>query len=377
MLLSLEEIAVKGSVIEGLSCECGIRHEDRNKGCHACIPRSRKWHMERLFLIVLGLIALYIVHIVLDHFRVQVLGSFFSAFYEYAGILWLPMAIGLLIGGLIDRFVPPAYIWKVLAQHRRGSVLYSVGLGFLASACSHGILAISMELYRKGASTPAIVSFLLASPWASLPVTMLLLGFFGIKGLVFIFSAIAIAITTGLLYQALDRAGMVECNAHGGKPEENFSILDDARARLRAYDFSAKNIFRDLISVLRGSWELARMILWWIIIGMISAATLHAYVPSEAFMNYLGPTMPGLLATLIFATVIEVCSEGSAPLALELYRQTGAFGNALVFLMAGVATDYTEVGLIWSNIGRKAALWLPVLTVPQIVIIGYLLNIIL
>jgi len=46
-------------------------------------------------------------------------------------------------------------------------------------------------------------------------------------------------------------------------------------------------------------------------------------------------------------------------------------------LMAGVATDYTEIGLIWSNIGKKSALWLPAITVPQILILGYLFNIFL
>jgi len=45
--------------------------------------------------------------------------------------------------------------------------------------------------------------------------------------------------------------------------------------------------------------------------------------------------------------------------------------------MAGVATDYTEIGLIWSNIGKKAALWLPVITIPQIIILGYLFNLLL
>jgi hypothetical protein len=45
--------------------------------------------------------------------------------------------------------------------------------------------------------------------------------------------------------------------------------------------------------------------------------------------------------------------------------------------MAGVATDYTEIGLIWHNIGKKAALLLPVITVPQVLILGYLFNLIL
>jgi hypothetical protein len=42
--------------------------------------------------------------------------------------------------------------------------------------------------------------------------------------------------------------------------------------------------------------------------------------------------------------------------------------------MAGVATDYTEIGLIWHNIGRKAAIWIPIITVPQILILGFIFN---
>jgi hypothetical protein len=85
----------------------------------------------------------------------------------------------------------------------------------------------------------------------------------------------------------------------------------------------------------------------------------------------------GLVVTLIFATIIEVCSEGSSPLAFEIYNQSGAFGNSFVFLLSGVATDYTEIGLIWSNIGKKAALWLPIITVPQVLILGYIFNLFL
>jgi hypothetical protein len=90
---------------------------------------------------------------------------------------------------------------------------------------------------------------------------------------------------------------------------------------------------------------------------------------------YMGPSILGLLVTLFFATIIEVCSEGSSPLAFEIYNQTHAFGNSVTFLMAGVATDVTEIGLIWNNIGRRAAIWLPIITVPQVLLVGYLFNI--
>jgi hypothetical protein len=43
-------------------------------------------------------------------------------------------------------------------------------------------------------------------------------------------------------------------------------------------------------------------------------------------------------------------------------------------MLAGVATDYTEIGLLWSNIGKRTALFLPLITVPQILICAVLLN---
>ena len=75
--------------------------------------------------------------------------------------------------------------------------------------------------------------------------------------------------------------------------------------------------------------------------------------------------------------VFRVEAVHAAPLvvnAFEIYRQTPALGNSFVFLMAGVVTDYTEIGLLWSNVGRRVALWLPVVTVPQVIALGYIFN---
>lgn len=84
----------------------------------------------------------------------------------------------------------------------------------------------------------------------------------------------------------------------------------------------------------------------------------------------------GMSITLLLATILEVCAEGTAPLAFEIYYHTNALGNAFVFLMAGVATDYTEIGLLWYNIGRRTALLLPLITVPQIIFWGIIANMI-
>lgn len=118
------------------------------------------------------------------------------------------------------------------------------------------------------------------------------------------------------------------------------------------------------------------MVLWWILIGLGLAGIASAYIPTHIFRNYMGPTVLGLMVTLLLATILEVCSEGTSPLAFEIYRQTGALGNSFVFLMGGVVTDYTEIGLLWQNVGRRVAIWLPLVTLPQVIILGIIANII-
>lgn len=360
---------------------CIRKYEEEHKiekgKYYVCATKPKKWYREKIFLVIFSLTIIQIIHFIFDYFGITILHDLIFSFYDYVKMIWLAIIVGLLLGGFIDHFIPRKYISKYLAQHKKRTIFYSVGLGFLMSACSHGILAISMELYKKGASTPAVIAFLLASPWANLPITIILFGFFGIKALLFVGFAIIIAIITGLIYQMLDRKGLIECGKHTVEVEEDFSILKDIKRRWKEYEFSIKNLKNDAISVLKGSWELAKMVLWWILIGMFLASVARAYIPQDFFINYMGATLLGLVVTLILATIIEICSEGTSPLAFEIFRQTGAFGNAFVFLMAGVATDYTEIGLIWSNIGKRAALWLPIITVPQIIILGCLFNVLL
>ncbi|MSR76950.1 MAG: hypothetical protein EXS63_01810 [Candidatus Omnitrophica bacterium] len=78
--------------------------------------------------------------------------------------------------------------------------------------------------------------------------------------------------------------------------------------------------------------------------------------------------------TMIASTISEVCSEGTSPMALEIYRQTRAFGNTFVFLVGGMATDYTVIGLLWKNLRKKTGLWMLVINIPQIIFFGWIFN---
>lgn len=302
------------------------------------------------------------------------LAPFRHAFFSYSQMVAWPVALGFLLGGVIERFVPREYVSLILARKKKRTILTSVFLGFLMSACSHGILALSIQLYKKGASTPVVIAFLLASPWANLPITFILFGFFGVKAWFIVCGALLVAFLTGVIFQWLEKKGLIESNRTTLEVAEGFSIAGDFQKRFHGYRFSAAGLAQDTRAVLRGAWALADMTLWWLLIGIGISGLAAAFVPTELFRRTMGPTFPGLLATLLLATVMEVCSEGTAPVAFEIFKQTGAFGNAFVFLMAGVVTDYTEIGLVWSNIGRRTALWLPAVTVPQVVVLGILAN---
>jgi hypothetical protein len=361
-----------GHCIRKYEEEHGITED--HKYCPSCsAEKGVSWYKEKLF-IVTAVVAFLLI---LGYFH-PLLRPFFEEFLYYLALIWWAILLGFLIGGIIEYFIPREYIEKYLSRHRKRTILYSILFGFLMSACSHGILAIAMELYKKGANTSSVVAFLLASPWANLPITILLFGFFGVKAALIVVSALIIAMITGLIYQQLERRGMVECEqclrGEDRPVLTEFSIIQDIKKRWKSYTFTAKNNIAAIKGVLQGSWSLSKMVLWWLLIGMLMAAFARAYIPQHLFVEYMGPTFLGLLVTLFFATIIEVCSEGSSPLAFEIFSKTGAFGNSFTFLMAGVATDYTEIGLIWHNIGKKAALWLPIITVPQILVLGYLFN---
>src|SRR4030042_4540706 len=108
---------------------------------------------------------------------------FRKAFLLYLKTIWWAVLLGLFLGGIIDYYIPREYISKILSRRKPATIFNAVFLGFLMSACSHGILALSMQLHKKGASNPAVVSFLLASPWAKVTITIMLFGFFGLRAL--------------------------------------------------------------------------------------------------------------------------------------------------------------------------------------------------
>jgi hypothetical protein len=309
---------------------------------------------------------------VFQHDHESVIGIFTSGIYELFNKMWWGIAIGVIFVGILGR-VPRDLVMGLLGRERGLTSLFRATLaGVFLDLCSHGILAVGMKLYERGASAGQVMAFLLASPWNSFSLTLILFGLIGVNWtLLFILLSLIIGIITGCIFDILVRRGTLPDNPwreHLGEARPLSVMWPEFRQSMR---FSASGS----LDIIKEGFAGSRVVIRWSMFGLILAGLIRALVPEEAFATWFGASMAGLWLTLLATTIIEVCSEGSTPIAADLMNRAGAPGNSFTFLMAGVATDYTEVMSIRDTTRSwKIALFLPLITVPQVVVIGYILN---
>ncbi len=291
---------------------------------------------------------------------------------EFMSKAWWGLLAGIAAVGVIGR-LPQDLVTGLLGKGGSfGGILRATFAGTLLDLCNHGILMVGAQLYRKGASLGQTLAFLVSSPWNSLSLTLLLAALIGWKWmLAFIGLSMVIGILTGWLADLLVKRGILPANPNHRELPPDFRFGPAFREAISKVKPTRANL-RVIVS---GGLRESRMILRWIFFGVVLAAAIRAFVPAEIFSQYFGPTLLGLALTLLATTVIEVCSEGSSPVAADLLTRAAAPGNAFTFLMAGAATDYTEIMVLRETTKSwKATLALPLITVPQVLLVAWLLN---
>jgi len=292
--------------------------------------------------------------------------------FELLNTMWWGVLLGALFVGMLSR-IPQAMVTAVLGQGGNiQGVLRATLAGTLMDLCSHGILMVGMQLYQRGASLGQVMAFLIASPWNSLSLTVILIALIGLPWtLAFIVLSMVIAVISGAIFDRLVQRGTLPDNPHRQELPENYQLWPELRSYMSSVDWGFAVFGNVLWDGLKGS----RMVLRWLLFGILLATLLRSFVALEDFQAWFGPTALGLLVTLVAATIIEVCSEGSTPIAADLMTRANAPGNSFAFMMTGVSTDYTEVMVIKDTMSSwKIALFLPLVTVPQVVIIAIVLN---
>ena len=300
------------------------------------------------------------------------LAHFCRGVFELLNKMWWGLALGILAVGMLG-WVPREWVAAVLGKPGTiTGIMRAICAGLILDLCNHGILLVAMKLYERGASFGQTLAFLIASPWNSLSLTLVLFALIGVKlTLVFILLSALIAIVTGLLVEMMVKAGRLPANPNAAELPEGFKLWPEMKTA-----FKQSRINHILLGqMLKAGLSESQMILRWIFFGTVLAAAIRAVVPADVFGDWFGPTWMGVLLTLVAATVIEVCSEGSSPIAADLVTRANAPGNGFAFLMAGAATDYTEImALKETTRSWKMSLVLPMLTLPQVVVIAWMVN---
>ncbi|MFO1243518.1 MAG: permease [Rickettsiales bacterium] len=286
--------------------------------------------------------------------------------------MWWGLLFGVVAVGFIGR-MPREALLALLGQPGTMKGIFRATLaGVVLDVCNHGILMIGTKLYQKGASMGQLMAFLIASPWNSLSLTFVLIAMIGLKWtLSLIIISAVIAFITGMIFDALVRKGTLPPHPDLTEPPIQISVREALRMLLPRRAPTPKAMLDMLVEGFKES----RSVMRWVLLGAILAVLLRTFMPIDMFAHYFGPSLLGIMITLLAATVMEICSEGSAPIAADILNRAAAPGNAFAFLMAGVSTDYTEIMAIReATKSWKAALFLPLITVPQILIVAWVMN---
>lgn len=343
--------------------------------CHSCEPVSTSDRRRIDYLLwTTGLLILlgYGLHLSGLVTRVPWLDEAARAIFDLLNTMAWGMLLGIVFIGVLSQ-VPRQFVTGLLGPG--GSVtgiLRATLSGVLLDLCSHGILMIGTKLYERGASLGQVMAFLIASPWNSFSLLLILWSMVGLTWtLVFLLLSMLIAIVSGLVFERLVVTDVLPRNPNQAESHGDFQLWPEAKRRLAQVEWRP-TLFGQILK--RGLLD-SRMVLRWVFLGILLAALLRTFVTPEQFGDWFGPTLAGLGLTLIAATILEVCSEGTLPVAADILTRAGAPGNSFAFLMTGVSTDYTEVMILReATRSWKIALFLPLVTVPQIVLLGWLLN---
>jgi uncharacterized membrane protein YraQ (UPF0718 family) len=346
-------------------------HKETPKGsCHEA-PNKRDYLLISTTILIVLSYLIYLLPESISNTSLY-LHSFVFSTYTLVNTMSWGVIIGIIFIGLLGQ-VPREFIIALLGNKNGvGGVIRATLAGVLLDLCSHGILMVGTKLYERGASLGQVMAFLIASPWNSISLTLILWALIGFKWMMtFLLASMCIGIISGLIFEKLVKTGKLPDNPNRVSLPDDFRLIPEIKSALKTFNFSIKWMIKLLFQGLKDS----RMVLRWIFLGIILASSIRTFVSLDLFQTYFGPSLIGLGLTLIVATIIEVCSEGTVPVAADLLVRANAPGNSFTFLMAGVATDYTEIMVLKEVTGRWIIpLCLPLVTLPQILVLGYIFN---
>jgi uncharacterized membrane protein YraQ (UPF0718 family) len=280
---------------------------------------------------------------------------------------------GVFVAGVIQAFVNQDKIVKYLGKGAK-SVFLAALFGIPMPLCSCGVVPMAISLRKNGASKGSVLSFLISTPETgvdSISLSYALLGPF-----LTIFrpiAAIIMAITTGLAENIFGSKDNTEPQPekpagtcpHCRKTESGGSETPETRNNF--WDRLKTGISYAFIELLG---DLAK----WLLLGITIAGIISYFMPRDFVEIYLSSGWKAMFIMLLTGVPLYVCASASTPIAAALIAKGMSPGVALVFLLAGPATNITSVLAVGKFLGKRSVfIYLTCVSVFTIAM-GLLLN---
>jgi hypothetical protein len=248
---------------------------------------------------------------------------------------WL--LLGFLIAGILYAWFPQGKVKKYLGGNNTKSVVNSAIMGVPLPLCSCGVIPTGVSFYKNGASKGSAVSFLISTPQTGVDSILITYSMLGLPmAVVRPIVAFITGIAGGLF---TNRSSRKEARA---QTIESTQMLDDQDKRnpfIKMFHYGFVEFLEDIAK--------------WLVIGLLIAALIAVALPANFFETYIQNDIWGMLLILVASIPLYVCATSSVPIAAVLMLKGISPGAALVFLMAGPATNAATIAVIGKSMGRK------------------------
>ena len=252
---------------------------------------------------------------------------------------------GLIAAGLVHVLVSREWMVRHLGGQGFGAVVKAALVGAPLPLCSCSVLPAAFALRQKGAGRGATVSFLISTPETgidSIAVTWALMG--PVMAIVRPAAAVLTAMAAGLV-EVIRNWRHPETRAVGPACEicnsDSCEHIVHPRRWRRFWRFVLLEMADDIGPTLA--------------LGLLVAGGVAAIVPDGFFEQYLGGRWTSMLVMLAVGLPLYVCATASTPLAAALMMRGLSPGAALVFLLAGPATNVATILMVARMLGKTSA----------------------
>ncbi|HEY9657233.1 MAG TPA: permease [Allocoleopsis sp.] len=332
---------------------------------------------------------------------------FFSLLVEAIPFLLL----GVLFSSALLLFVDERKLVAAVPRHPLLAALAGSLIGFLFPVCECGNVPVARRLIIQGAPASMAIGFLLAAPtvnpivfWATWTafrdqpeVVFLRVGLTlviaSIVGWVFstqvdlrplMQPAVARIMPAPSTPTSKDRAGSSEATptllqsgtfilGQGGQPlklDGNSLALQASLAMNPALSKPFPDRLRLMLdNVIQELRELGSIL----VIGTAIAALIQTLAPRELILGLGQGTVTSILAMMLLATVVSICSTVDSFFALS-FASVFTTGSLLAFLVFGPMIDLKNIALLWSVFRTRAIVYLFVLAGQMTFLFTLLIN---